>query len=469
MTTQMSPIGVPLDSSPSERKALASAAVELIEHLLERRISAPIFVPTPQELIDNMLKPPAERGAQLLELFSRLQSSAECGWSKLHGGDLAFIPSGGIYSGAIAALLASGVHAFTGAAFESPALVALEEGVLRWLAELMMMPPGAEGLLLSGGSLANQTAIVCAREQRAFDAGSSIVYLSERAHHSLHKALHLCGIPSTCVRSIATNAQFRIDIGALRCQVDEDVAAGFRPWLLIGVAGSTDTGSIDELDALGAVASEHGMWFHVDAAYGGLFALTTRGNARLRGIGAADSITVDAHKGLMLPYGVAALLVRSPGVLAQAHSGRGAYMRDVPHMPALPHYFERGPELTRPFRGLLLWLPLHLHGVAAFRDALDSALDLAAGAASKLRAVPGVEVMLEPELSIVAFRAQSGDADTEQALAAINSSGRFHVSSTTLGSRTAIRLAFLHPRTTESELDDVVQIVCRVLTRVQKR
>ena len=158
------------------------------------------------------------------------------------------------------------------------------------------------------------------------------------------------------------------------------------------MAGTTDTGSIDRLDELAEVARRAGAWFHVDAAYGGFFALTDRGRERLRGIELADSVTVDAHKGLFLPYGVGALLVREPDDLVAAHEGSGAYFRGLPTTEGLPHYCQRGPELTRPSRGPLLWFPLQLHGSAAFAAELDRMLDLAAMAYDRLSSMPGVVV-----------------------------------------------------------------------------
>jgi aromatic-L-amino-acid/L-tryptophan decarboxylase len=453
----------PLDLDAAHRKQLAKEALDLIERRLGRRDHAPIFVPTPPQRVEAMMAAPPEHATAMAELLDRLQAAAECGWSRAHSGDLAFIPNGNLYSGVLAAMLAAGLHTFTGTSFESPGLVALEESVLRWLASMFGMPPATEGLLLSGGSLANQTAIVCARDRGDFTADRSVAYLSERAHHSLLKAMHLCGIPVGCIRSIRTTAPGRIDTQALVEEVERDRAHGRRPWLIVGVAGSTDTGSIDDLSELAAIASRHGAWFHVDAAYGGMFALTERGAARLQGIRAADSVAVDAHKGLFLPYGVAAVLVRHPGALARAHSGEGAYLRDVPRLPGLPHYFERGPELTRPFRGLLVWLPLHLHGIASFRQALDRSLDLAQQAAARLRAIPRIEVLHEPDLSIVAFCAADGDATTQRIFSTINESGELRVSSTTLHGRTAIRLAFLHPRTGEAQIDAVEHAVRRTL------
>jgi aromatic-L-amino-acid/L-tryptophan decarboxylase len=454
---------LPLIPDAAQRRQLINEALGLIERMLGRPDHAPIFVPTPPQRIEAMMAVPPEHGTDAGELLDRLHAAAEGGWSRAHGGDLAFIPNGGLYTGVVAAMLAAGLHTFTGTSFESPGLVALEESVLRWLASVFGLPPATEGLLLSGGSLANQTAIVCARDHGDFAADRSVAYLSARTHHSLPKAMHLCGIPAGCIRSIRATSLGRIDTQALVEEVERDRALGRRPWLIVGVAGSTDTGSIDDLSELAAIASRHGAWFHVDAAYGGMFALTERGAARLQGIQAADSVAVDAHKGLFLPYGVAAVLVRHPGALARAHSGEGAYMRDVPRLPGLPHYFERGPELTRPFRGLLVWLPLQLHGVASFRLALDRSLDLAQQAATRLRTIPGIEVLHEPELSIVAFCAAHGDAATQRILTVVNESGELRVSSTTLQGRIAIRLAFLHPRTGEAHISAVEHAVRRAI------
>jgi aromatic-L-amino-acid/L-tryptophan decarboxylase len=353
----------------------------------------------------------------------------------------------------------------TGAAFESPALVALEESVLRWMASVLGLPPATQGLLVSGGSMANQAAIVCAREAAGAEFGFGRVWLPPLAHHSLRKALHLCGVPAQAVADMPADDHGAPDPAALRLRIAADAAAGRCTWLIVGVAGSTDTGSIDPLPALADIAAECGAWFHVDAAYGGFFVLTARGLERLRGIERADSVTLDAHKGLQLPYGLGAVLVRHPGSLARAHAAPAhagapaAYMRDVPSENDLPHYFDRGPELTRPFRGLLAWLPLQLHGVARFREALDRSLDLANAAASRLAALTAIDVLEPPSLSIVAFRCKAGDAHTQALQDAINASGRFRVSATHLHGQSAIRLAFLNHRTGWAELDALVVLV----------
>lgn len=442
---------------PADRLALMEGARLLVEAMEMRHLSE-IFAPTPDAVVSDLLRPPGEEPEPAGDVLSRLTTASQFGWDKAQGGDLAYIPSGGLFTGAVAAWLASAIHAFTGAAFEAPALVAMEESVLRWVAAALGMPGDAEGILLSGGSIANQTAIVCAREHgRAGPAPR--VYLTPRAHHSVRKGLRLSGIPDTEARSMPADSRGRIDVPALRRELAQDRAEGAVPWLLVAVAGDTDTGAVDPLPELADIAAEYRAWLHVDAAYGGFFTLTERGAKRLRGIERADSVTVDAHKSLFLPYGIGGLIVRHPGALVRAHAADGAYLRDVEDLDGLPHYFGRGPENTRPFRGLLAWLPLHLHGVAAFRKTLDRMLDLAIEAARSLSRIPGIEVLEDPELSITLFRATDGDEATQRILGTLNSSGRFHVSSTTINDRVTIRLAFLHPRTSGELLDDLVAMV----------
>lgn len=460
---------LPLEPDPETRAALGAAAVTLVGRLIDARRSRPIFVPPRDGLIDEMRQPPPEDGAPVDELLGRLEEAALAGWNKTDGGDLAYIPNGALYSGVLAVMIAAGSHGYTGSAVEAPALVAIEESVIRWIADLLGLPAEAGGILLSGGSLANQTAIVTARARLGGDPGNgtgadpaaSTMYVSERVHHSVVKAARLAGVPDERIRVVPADAAHRLDVPALVAAIGRDRAAGLRPFLVVAVAGSTDTGAVDPLGAIADVAADAGAWLHVDAAYGGFFALTARGRERFAGIERADSVSLDAHKGLFLPYGVGALIVRDRAALVEAHAGHGAYLRDVPAMEGLPHYFQMSPELTRPTRGLAVWLPLQLHGVGAFRDALDRMLDLAELAAARLEATNGVELVARPELSIVAFRATDGDAATDRIQAALNGSGRFHVSSTTLGGRAVIRLAFLNPATTERHVEDAVALIGR--------
>jgi aromatic-L-amino-acid/L-tryptophan decarboxylase len=453
-------VGDGLELDAEKRRALTLQASAALDRLRDAREAAGNHTETGDDVLGLARQAPPTEGGELAAILETFVRIAAAGWDKTSGGNFSFIPNGALEAGAIAALLAAGANSFTGAAFEAPAMVAMEEGVLRWMADLLGLPATAGGVLLSGGSLANQTALVAARA-RAGDAPGATMYVSERAHHSVGKAARLIGLPAEAIRTVAADQEGRCDADALARLVDADRAAGLRPFLIVGTGGSTDTGSIDPLDRLADIAAGAGAWFHVDAAYGGFFALTARGRERLRGIERADSVTVDAHKGLFLPYGVGGLLVRDTALLVEAHEGRGSYLRGIPTLEGLPHYFERGPELTRPNRAVLVWFPLQLHGTAAFAAGLDRMLDLAELAHRRLGSMPGIVVGRAPQTSIVTFRAAAGDEATDALVRALHATGRFQVSTTTLDGRALIRFAFLSPRTTAARVEEALDVVAR--------
>ncbi|TFW30014.1 aminotransferase class V-fold PLP-dependent enzyme [Duganella callida] len=375
-----------------------------------------------------------------------------------------FIPGSSLLLSAVADLISSVVNSYTGVSFVAPAMVALERDVLRWLCEVMGMPAGAGGILTSGGSMATLSALLCARTERLKgDPANARIYLTAHTHYCVAKAARIIGFPPGALRSIAVDAAQRMDVAALRAAVQEDRSNGLQPLCVVGTAGTTSTGAIDPLDELAAIAREQDLWFHVDAAYGGFFQLTARGRARFGGIGQADSIVLDPHKGLFLPFGTGSLLVRERDVLRRAHSASDkAYLRDVADEDE-NDFADTSPELTRPNRGLRMWLPLQVHGVAAFRDMLDDKLDLAEYACARLSGIPGIEVLEAPQLSIVVFRCLGAgvsvtDANlaTDSLVQRVNSGGVAFLSSTRLGQRVVARLAVLNLLTTAEDIDTVI-------------
>jgi aromatic-L-amino-acid decarboxylase len=253
-----------------------------------------------------------------------------------------------------------------------------------------------------------------------------------------------------------------MDPAAAAEMITADRAAGQVPFLLVATAGTTNTGTVDPLGPLADVARDHELWFHVDGAYGGFFHLTERGRARLAGIGRADSLVLDPHKGLFLPHGTGVVLVRDPGTLRRAFAAGGDYLQDVAGGDALPDYAEMGPELTRDFRGLRLWLPLHLHGLGAFRAALDEKLDLAALAHDDLRSDARLEVPWPPDLSTVVFRLAGTDAEAgldEHLLSRINATRRVHLSSTRIAGRHTLRLCIISHRTHHPRVQEALHLI----------
>ncbi len=494
-------VGLPLEPNPEQQQALARAVLEFVR----RRTADPSPIPValgPGDTDDllGLLQAPPQHGRDLAAVMESIEPMLDSGFDTASGRFLSYIPSGALTTAAWGSLLGAVTNRYTSGSHAAPGSVAMEQSVIGWIASLFDLPPTAGGLLLSGGSMANLTAVVTARSRLAdgspdsvldgtteartdathdgrFDHG--VIYTSERSHHSVAKAAHIAGIHPDRVRHVPADGQLRLDTDRLAEMLTADRASGLAPMMIVATAGTTDTGTVDPLARCAELAHEHGAWYHIDAAYGGFFALTERGRARFGGIERADSITVDAHKSLFLPFGIGGLVVRDTASLVAAHEGRGAYMQDVTErrLPGdgqvLPLYFSMGPELTRPNRGLPLWLALNLHGVNRFRDELDHMLDLADRTAHRLRDIDGIELAVEPELSIVAFRSSApdpsvGDAVTERIFRYLNNSGEVHVSSTTIHDRFVIRFAFLSQRTTEAIAVRAVELVAEAVATVSR-
>lgn len=455
----------PLDPTGDELRALLDTARDYVAGVLDRLPGAPVSDTTgvAELLADvDLRRPPPEQGRPLADLLATVDRAASKGFNPSSPGYFAFIPGSGLVAAAVADLVADVLNRYTGMTFPSPGLVAMEHDVLRWLLAEFGLPEGGAGLLTTGGSLATFSAIVTARAALLpEDFLGGTLYATERAHQSIAKAARLAGFPARSLRLVPVDADLRMDVAPLRAMVRADRAAGATPFCVVANAGSTDTGTVDPLPAIADAAADEGLWLHADAAYGGFFQLTTRGRAALAGIERADSVVLDPHKALFLPFGTGALLVRDGAALRRAHSGdAGEYLRDLSDT-GLPSFGEYGPELTRDFRGLRLWLPLHLHGVAAFRAALDEKLDLAAYAYEVLSADPHLDVPWRPDLSTVAFAHRAGDGATAATMAGVNAERRAQLSSTRIGGRVYARISVLNHRSDRARVSEALDAVLR--------
>ena len=279
----------------------------------------------------------------------------------------------------------------------------VELTVIDWLREWCGMPPGTEGLLVSGGSMASLTALVAAREARGGVGG--VVYLSDQAHASILRDLKVMGERE--LRVLPSDAAFRLSVPALAEAVAADRAAGRTPFAVVATAGTTNCGTVDPLEELADLCEREGLWFHVDGAYGAAAALCAPGRAALAGIGRADSLTIDPHKWLFQPYEAGAVLIREPGLLERTFSLSGEYLRDT--FGGEVNFRDRGVQLTRGVRALKLWLSVQVFGLAAFRDAVAHGLALAEHAEALLRARDGWEIVTPAQLGIVCFAREGGD------------------------------------------------------------
>ncbi|MDB4950624.1 MAG: hypothetical protein JWM27_3273 [Gemmatimonadetes bacterium] len=378
------------------------------------------------------------------------------------GGHLAYIPGGGLYHSALADYLAAVSNKYAGIFFTGPGAVRMENLLVRWVADLVGYPAGAGGSLSSGGSIANLTAVATARDAhglRGADYASAVVYTTSQAHHCIDKALRIAGMGEAKLRHVPMDEGFRMRPDALEAAIAADRAAGLRPWMVLAAAGTTDAGAVDPLDAIGIVAKREGCWYHVDAAYGGFFLLTEHGRRALKGIERSDSVVLDPHKSLFLPFGSGVVLVRDAGRLAATHDYEGSYMQDAEREPGEVSPADLSPELSKHFRAARMWLPLVALGTRPFQAALDEKLLLARYFHAEARAL-GFDVGGAPDLSVVTFRwaprgmsAERADAANQAIVDAMRRDGRIFISSTLLDGRFTLRMAVLAFRTHRRHVD----------------
>ena len=450
-----------------DRELRTQLAEEVLTYLNEWFDRAPTMnasgKPLSAATLQSFREPPTEHGRELNEVLEVLDHAGVDGIYHPSGGHLSYIPNAGLYTAALADFLATGLNRYTGVATAAPGFSAIEHGVVDWLCSTFDLGNDSAGLLLSGGSMANFTGIVTARTAVLgdhFDTG--VVYVTPHTHHSAAKAARLAGFRNDQVVTVGVDDDLRMSVEALERRISEDRASGKRPFLVVASAGTTDTGTVDSLSDIADLSASESLWLHVDAAYGGFFQLTDRGKETLRGIERADTIALDPHKGLSIPFGVGALIARDEARLVDAHLGRGAYLKDDDSHEGIRDIASLGPELSRPFRGLSLWLPLQLHGVAPFRDALDTALDVADHAYDRVRLVTGVDARWRPDLSIVAFGFDDDQAG-RAAWEAVNEDHHVHLSPTIIDGRFILRFAVLNRRTTNEHVDHAIDIIEKTL------
>ncbi len=444
----------PLEPTAPEMRALIAAATERIIAHIESLPSQPASnVEGATDYARTLIEPLPRRGESFESLLDFLfEEAIPRSFNAAGPGYLGYVPGGGLFHAAVADLIADAVNRYVGVCAAAPALVQLEANVVRWFCEIVGFPRGSGGVLTSGGSLANFTSLVTARKAMLPDDFlRGTLYCSNQIHHSFQKAANLAGFPHANVRELPVDEHFRIRIDALKAAIARDRAEGWTPFLVAGSAGTTATGAVDDLEALARVAREQQLWFHVDGAYGALFMLTERGRAALRGIEQADSLILDPHKTLFLPFGTGAVLVRDARTLRRAHSSHADYLPDMQQEEELVDFCELSPELSRDFRGLRVWLPLKLFGVEPFREQLDEKFDLIRFAADELRKIDGIELVAPPQLTILAFRLMRDGADlnalNRALLEKINARKRVMLTPATVDGKFVIRIAIVSHRT----------------------
>ena len=464
---------LPLNPSRRELERLLEKVGERVHTFLETLSDQPASSSQrAAEARSWVAEPPPERGIPLEAALDRLFSDViPCGFNTASPGYLAYVPGGGLYTAALADFIAGAVNRYVGVWEAAPGAAELEAQALRWLAKLLDMPATTLGVLTTGGSLSNLVAVVAAREEKlAGDVQGATMYMSTETHYSMPKAARIAGVRPQNIRQIPVDDDFRICLDRLEGQIARDRANGLSPFLICANAGTVNTGSVDPLGELADLAAREDLWLHTDGAYGAIFKITDSGSKALTDLERADSIALDPHKGLFVAYGLGALLVRDPGTLRRAFSDSASYLPIFQADELRPDFCALSPELSRAWRGLKLWLPLKLHGVAAFRDALEERLSLAGYLHQALAEQPHIEIAAPPELSLFAFRKRvpgatvdGANAVNRRVLSRINANGRVFLTGTELDGRFFIRVCVLHLRTDRQRVEEALGLIREAL------
>ena len=439
-------------------------ALSYAKDFLENLSNSPVFKTKDDSASFFSDETLAEESTEMNELIMQLKKHViDPGLNPASGGHLGYIPGGGLYPAALGDYLAAVTNKYAGIFFAGSGAVRLENFLLRWMAGLFAYPESAAGHLSSGGSIANLTAIVTARDAKNVSSRNipqSAIYHTNQVHHCIDKAIRIAGLAEAPRRIVRMDSHFRMDSNHLRTCIEEDIARGIQPFLIVSSVGSTDTGAVDPLEEIAGIARDSGAWFHVDAAYGGFFALLDEFKPAFAGIEKSDSIVVDPHKGLFLPYGVGAVMVRDGAALHRSHQYQANYMQDALGNNDEWSPAELSPELTKHFRGLRMWLPLKLFGLGPFRASLREKILLTRYFYETVRTWPDFETGPYPDLSVAIYRYRSGSDDNAKNLKLaerIRNSGKVFISTTRIDDTVWLRLAVLSFRTHRETIDTLLE------------
>lgn len=449
---------------------LGTRVSKLVAHHLASLRQQPVYTTLTRTQAERLIAGPApEEGTDFEQLIRVLEQHVFAHAAREpHPGFMAYVPSCPTFPAVLGDWLATGFNCFGGVWSVAAGPNAVELTVLDWFRAWLGMPRGTSGLLTSGGSAATVTAVVAARHAAVQDEPGrlerAVLYSSMQAHSSVTRAAWIAGIPRRNIRAVPVDAGFRMIPAALAAAVRADRDAGLLPVCVVASAGTTNTGSVDPLHPIADICRDEAIWLHIDAAYGGFAALTDRGRTLLDGIERADTVTLDPHKWLFVPFECGCLLARDPARLSDAFRILPEYLRDVETDGVEVNFADYGEQLTRYTRAFKVWLPIQYFGLGAVRSAIDTGINLAAHAESLLREDPIFEILSPAQLGIVCFRVHpSGlhdpgelDALNERINLQVNALGRHFISSTRLNGRFSLRICILGFRT---RTEDVAELI----------
>lgn len=486
--TEASPSSLELDGDQFE-SLTASVTRRLADHLKtldeQPARNSPPSESTIEKFVGEISEPIPTQPALLDDLLDRLFNDyLPISFNTAGSGYLAYIPGGGLPESAIGDLIGGLTNRYSTVWTAAPAMAQIESTVVRWFCDMIGYERNAGGFLTTGGSIANLGAVIAARvKMLGDDFRLGRIYTSSQAHHCINKAAFMAGFPKSSLRMVTVNSDQTINLEHLQKLIETDRAAGFHPVMVVANAGTTNTGAVDDLAGIHEVCAREAMWMHVDAAYGGFFMLTDVGRQTMKGIEKADSVVLDPHKGMFLPYGTGCLLVKNRDDLLPAFSFTSEYMPAMTGDRHREDFCEISPELSRGNRGLRVWLPLKLHGIGVFEKLLQEKLDLTNWATTKLQELGQIlaaeyssaelEIVAPPQLSVVAFRLHDGERSLEHNnelnrrwLDEINSDGAIMMTGTLLEGMYVLRICVLSFRTHIDRMQRAMQIIMNAAQHV---
>lgn len=457
---------------PEDWAKLRAQAHRMLDDMLDytREIrTRPVWRPIPDAVRARRRSAAPRSPSELAEVheeFMRYVLPYAAG--NVHPGFMGWVHGGGTPVGMLAEMLAGGLNANLGGRDHIP--VEVEREVVRWMSAIVGFPPETSGLFVTGSSVANLIAVVVAREAalgnpnhgRRVAAGAKplTAYASSEVHGCIGKGLEIAGLGSEALRLIAVDERCRIDLRALEEAIRRDREAGRTPFLVVGTAGTVNTGAIDDLAGLARLCEREKIWFHVDGAFGALAKLAPELAPRLDGMERADSVAFDFHKWGQVPYDAGLILVRDSAAHRRAFTLSADYLQRAQRGLAAgaPWPCDFGPDLSRGFRALKVWFTLKVYGTDALGETVAHSCQLARYLESRIEATPRLELLAPVELNIVCFRyrAEAPDKVNEQIVVALQESGIVVPSTTRIDGKTAIRAAFVNHRTSRAEIDALI-------------
>jgi glutamate/tyrosine decarboxylase-like PLP-dependent enzyme len=423
-----------------------------------------------QQMEELLRESAPEQGQDFSAVLTQLQEKImPHAFRTNHPRFLAFIPSAPNFPSVLGELLCAGTNFFGGVWLEAAGPTQVELVVLDWFRELLGMPVGAGGILTSGGSEANLTALIVARESLAeSERNRAVLYVTKQRHWSVDRAVKVIGFRQDQVAPMPADENYRLTPVALREAIHRDRASGRLPWAVVANAGATNTGTVDPLASLADLCRQEKLWLHVDAAYGWSAVLTPEGRAALGGIGNCDSVTLDPHKWFGQTFESGCLLVREGRRLTATFAMRPEYMQDVEPETDQINFADQGLALTRRFRALKIWLAVKVLGMSWYRELVHRSCSLAELAELLLKQEPAFEILSPPQLSIICFRFNPHPLRLSQEeldrlnlsiIDELRATGRAFISSTRLRGRVALRFCFVNWRTTAGDVEEIVRLI----------